>query len=132
MLPETKNLNHSERLKRYKLPTLRYRSIQGDMIETSKILSGKYDTLPSSTLTVVGPTSTYNKVTKIELNTKGDQKVMQLRYKKTQTFSHTVIFPYSLLQLQCIFPVICQAVYPEKVFSPAFRTTLQQQVSAIH
>ena len=93
MLPETKKLNHSERLKRYKLPTLRYRSIQGDMIETSKILSGKYDTLPSSTLTVVGPTSTYNKVTKIELNTKGDQKVMQLRYKKTTNFQSHCHFP---------------------------------------
>jgi len=35
---------YTESLKAYKLPTLHYRHIRGDMIELYKILSGKYDT----------------------------------------------------------------------------------------
>ena len=42
-------MNYSDRLKACKLSTLHYRRIQGDMIETYKILTGKYDieTAPS-------------------------------------------------------------------------------------
>jgi len=42
-------MNYSDRLKAFKLPTLHYRRIRGDMIETYKILTGKYDveTAPS-------------------------------------------------------------------------------------
>ena len=42
-------MNYSDRLKACKLPTLHYRRIRGDMIETYKILTGKYDieTAPS-------------------------------------------------------------------------------------
>ena len=36
------NLPYSERLKICKIPTLHYRRIRGDMIETYKIVSGKY------------------------------------------------------------------------------------------
>ena len=36
-------LNYCERLKRCGLPTLKYRRIRGDMIETYKIMSGVYD-----------------------------------------------------------------------------------------
>jgi hypothetical protein len=36
-------LKYSERLKCCGLPTLKYRRIRGDMIETYKILTGKYD-----------------------------------------------------------------------------------------
>ena len=42
-LPGFKELTYEERLKKLKLPTLRYRSIRGDMIETYKILSGNYN-----------------------------------------------------------------------------------------
>jgi len=40
-----KNLTykHRLRLKRLKLPTLKYRRIRGDMIEVYKILTNKYD-----------------------------------------------------------------------------------------
>ena len=41
-LPGLKNLPCSERLKICKIPTLHYRRIRGDMIETYKIVSGKY------------------------------------------------------------------------------------------
>jgi len=38
-----KNLTYKDRLKRLKLPTLKYRHIRGDMIEVYKILTNKYD-----------------------------------------------------------------------------------------
>ncbi|XP_062573658.1 uncharacterized protein LOC134235533 [Saccostrea cucullata] len=38
------DLTYSERLKKLKLPTLRYRRYRGDMIEIYKNTSGKYDT----------------------------------------------------------------------------------------
>ena len=43
MLPQMKNLTYEERLKRLSLPTLKFRRMRGDMIETFKILSGIYD-----------------------------------------------------------------------------------------
>ena len=39
----TKNLSYEERLQKLKLPTLRYRRLRGDMIETYKLMTGKYD-----------------------------------------------------------------------------------------
>ena len=42
ILPGLKNLPYSERLKICKIPTLHYRRIRGDMIETYKIVSRKY------------------------------------------------------------------------------------------
>ena len=38
-----KNLTYKDRLKKLKLPTLKYRRIRGDMIEVYKILTNKYD-----------------------------------------------------------------------------------------
>jgi len=38
-----KNLTYKDRLKRLKLPTLKYRRIRGDMIEVYKILTNQYD-----------------------------------------------------------------------------------------
>ena len=38
-----KNFAYKDRLKRLKLPTLKYRRIRGDMIEVYKILINKYD-----------------------------------------------------------------------------------------
>ncbi|XP_076030414.1 uncharacterized protein LOC143018713 [Oratosquilla oratoria] len=43
MVPELKGLSYEERLRRLNLPTLAYRRARGDMIETYKILTGKYD-----------------------------------------------------------------------------------------
>ena len=42
-LPSLKNLSYEERLQKLKLPTLRYRRLRGDMIETYKLMTGKYD-----------------------------------------------------------------------------------------
>ena len=43
-------MNYSYRLKACKLPTFHYRRIRGDMIETYKILTGKYDMETAPTL----------------------------------------------------------------------------------
>jgi len=37
------NKSYEERLRTLDLPTLKYRRLRGDMIETYKMLSGKYD-----------------------------------------------------------------------------------------
>ena len=42
-IPEMKNMEYADRLKKLKLPTLLYRRMRGDMIETYKILTEKYD-----------------------------------------------------------------------------------------
>ena len=42
-IPRMKELSYAERLRKLKLPTLSYRRIRGDMIETYKILTGIYD-----------------------------------------------------------------------------------------
>jgi hypothetical protein len=43
MVPGLADLTYEDRLKRLKLPTLRYRRSRGDVIEGYKISSGKYD-----------------------------------------------------------------------------------------
>ncbi len=43
MIPELKDLTYDERLRKLNLPTLVYRRTWGDMVETYKILNGKYD-----------------------------------------------------------------------------------------
>ena len=42
-VPGFKNMPYSQRLKKLKLPTLVYRRLRGDMIDTFKILKGFYD-----------------------------------------------------------------------------------------
>ena len=42
-IPGFKDLSYENRLRRLKLPTLKYRRIRGDIIEMYKILTGKYD-----------------------------------------------------------------------------------------
>ena len=49
-IPGFNNLSYLERLKKLKLPTMAYRRIRGDMIETYKIINEKYDPEASSFL----------------------------------------------------------------------------------
>ena len=47
-IPALKGMSYQERLRRKRLPTLRYRRLRGDMIEAYKLLHNVYDpTLPS-------------------------------------------------------------------------------------
>ena len=48
LVPGLKNLSYEERLKKLKLPTLKYRRLRGDMIEMYKIMTNKYDVKVSS------------------------------------------------------------------------------------
>jgi len=50
ILPEMKHLSYCDRLRACNLTTLHYRRIRGDMIETYKIVTGKYDTAVSPKL----------------------------------------------------------------------------------
>ena len=43
-----KNLSYEERLQKLGLPTLQYRRLRGDMIETYKLVTGKYDAAVSN------------------------------------------------------------------------------------
>ena len=49
-IPGFNNLSYPEILKKLKLPTMAYRRIKGDMIETYKIINEKYDSEASSFL----------------------------------------------------------------------------------
>ena len=42
-VPELKTLNYDERLRKLNIPTLAYRRLRGDAIETYKMMSGRYD-----------------------------------------------------------------------------------------
>jgi len=43
ILSQHRHLSYTDRLKVYKLPTLHYRQIRGDMIEVYKAITGKYE-----------------------------------------------------------------------------------------
>ena len=43
LVNNVKHLSYENRLKKLKLPTLKYRRLRGDMIEVYKIIHGKYD-----------------------------------------------------------------------------------------
>ena len=45
LIYDVKHLPYESRLKRLKLPTLKYRRARGDVIETFKILHGYYDNM---------------------------------------------------------------------------------------
>ena len=51
LIPGLKDLTYEQRLRRLKLPTLSYRRLRGDMIETYKIMTGKYDSDVTTNLT---------------------------------------------------------------------------------
>ena len=50
MIPELKDLDYEDRLKRLKLPSLVYRRFRGDMIQTYKYMHGYYAVDPLMTL----------------------------------------------------------------------------------
>ena len=43
MVGPLKDMEYPDRLKKLKIPTLKYRRLRGDMIETFKIITGNYD-----------------------------------------------------------------------------------------
>ena len=65
-------MNYSDRLKACKLPILHYRRIQGDMIETYKILTRKYDIETAPSLVGVCSSVTRGHSLKLKKRTKYD------------------------------------------------------------
>jgi len=57
LVPSLRHLPYPDRLKACNLTTLHYRQIRGDMIETYKIVSGKYDSTIAPALLM---SDTYN------------------------------------------------------------------------
>jgi len=69
LIPALKNLPYKDHLKACNMSTLHYRRVRGDMIETYKILSRKYDTNVAPNLT-----------TGIQA-TQGDLRIFKIRFK---------------------------------------------------
>ena len=90
------NLDYSERLRKLKLPSLEYRRLRGDMIETFKITHDIYDpTTTKSLLTLSNITNTRShpyKLTKNFVNT--------LKYQKF--FTNRIITNWNNLPLQIV------------------------------
>jgi len=68
ILPALKKLSYTDRLKRCGLPALSYRRARGDMIETYKILTGKYDESVAPTLALNKHRLTRGNDLKLEVN----------------------------------------------------------------
>ena len=68
-VPTLKNMEYNERLKKLKMPTLKYRRMRGDMIEVFKIINGIYDPLTTVDMFELNTTS----------NTKGHSKKMKIK-----------------------------------------------------
>ena len=66
-----KNMEYNERLKKLKMPALKYRRMRGDMIEVFKIINGIYD--PLTTVDMFELSTTYN--------TRGHSKKMKEKNK---------------------------------------------------
>jgi hypothetical protein len=88
IVPALKNLAYRERLKKCNLPTLHYRRIRGDMIETYKILTGKYDNSVVAILTSVDPGSVHTRGNDLRLN-KGRAKYDLRKYNFTNRVINT-------------------------------------------
>ena len=68
MLPGLSNLSYEDRLRKLKLPSLRYRRMRGDMIEVFKIISGIYDTRATSGLLELNTSTTRGNSKKLTKN----------------------------------------------------------------
>ena len=67
LIPGIRNLTYTERLKRLKLPTLKYRRLRGDLIELYKIVNSKYDKSVALKINFAPYTSTRGNSAKIFL-----------------------------------------------------------------
>ena len=81
LIPGFRDLSYEERLKKLKLPTLKYRRARGDMIEIYKILSGKYDP----------EVSNFIKLNKSKHNTRGHMYKIEKEYAKNSIRRNTLI-----------------------------------------
>jgi len=69
-LPKLSHLKYSDRLKNvsYLVPTLHYRRIRGDKVETYKILTGKYDMVAVTNLSIAATVITRGNDLRLQKN----------------------------------------------------------------
>ena len=68
MIYSIKKMNYENRLKFLNLPTLKYRRLRGDMIETYKIITGKYDNNSVVNIEFNSQSSTRGNIYKLQKN----------------------------------------------------------------
>ena len=86
MIPTLRNLPYPDRLRKLKLPTLSFRRLRGDAIETYKIIRGKYDVDPALFFTITEDQRTRGhawKVTKKSSRSNVRQHVLSIRAENT-------------------------------------------------
>ena len=73
-------MEYNERLKKLKMPTLKYRRMRGDMIEVFKIINGIYDPLTTMDMFELNTTS----------NTRGHSKKMKIKTSNVRKYTFVV------------------------------------------
>jgi hypothetical protein len=76
-----KNMEYNERLKKLKMPTLKYRRMRGDMIEVFKIINDIYDPLTTVDMFELNTTS----------NTRGRSKKMKIKTSRLNVSKYTFV-----------------------------------------
>ena len=80
-VPTLKNMEYNERLKKLKMPTLKYRRMRGDMIEVFKIINDIYDPLTTVDMFELNTTS----------NTRGHSKKMKIKTSRLNVRKYTFV-----------------------------------------
>ena len=85
-----KDLSYDQRLRKLKLPTLRFRRLRGDMIEVYKLLHGHYNISSEEIINLAG-----------DSQTRGHSLKLKKRYARTvrhaNVFSNRVVNPWNSL-----------------------------------
>ena len=91
MVPQLKDMSYTDRLKQLKMPTLRYRRIRVDMIETYKIIREIYDQRAIPTLSLENP----------DTGTRGHEFKLYKHRSKTRlrqnSFTERIVSPWNSL-----------------------------------
>lgn len=106
LVPGLSNMSYKERLIELKLPSLSYRRLRGDMIETFKILNDKYDFDPT----------TLFKLRKDSVTRGNDQKLYKQRSRlniRKYSFTNRVVdvwnsLPNSVIQAKTVYSFECR------------------------
>ena len=80
-VPTLKNMEYNERLKKLKMPTLKYRRMRRDMIEVFKIINGIYDPLTTVDMFKLNTTS----------NTRGHSKKVKIKTSRLNVRKYTFV-----------------------------------------
>jgi hypothetical protein len=105
-----KNMEYNERLKKLKMPTLKYRRMRGDMIEVFKIINYIYDPLTTVDMFELNTTS----------NTRGHSKKIKIKTSRLNVRKYTFVvriveiwnsLPESVIQAKTVKQFIIYIFY---------------------